>query len=440
LILIDNLRADHLGIYGYHRPTSPRIDQLGARGVVFENAAATSSWTKPSVASLFTSRLPSEHNAVSFDRHLLPELPTLAERLREAGYRTLGVTANFVHVNEAWGFDRGFDSWNSFSVEADDETEIIWRYEPTPGTIVPLRAPNGSEVNAEVLARLSASDATPLFLFVHYMEPHAPYKPLEEHLSALSGSARPMGRAVATNDYLVKLARGEVEIGETERQWLIDLYDAEILGADEAVGDLLDELRRRGYLENAVITVVSDHGEEFREHGGWFHALTLHRESLAIPLVISDMRDPGAGERREEPVDLVDVPTTLLALAGLENSEGMHGRALLGVRPLPQRDLVAELHADPRIEEHIRPREHRFALTRWPWKAIVARDGERRVYRADRDPGETEPLGTASDPVPDEIADAIETLGLRLGASDREAGEPLDPATLDGLRALGYVE
>ena len=107
LILIDNLRADHLGVYGYGRDTSPQIDRLGASGVVFENAGATSSWTKPSVASLFTSRDPSEHNAVSFARHLKPELPTLAESLRNAGYRTIGVVANFVHVNERWGFDRG---------------------------------------------------------------------------------------------------------------------------------------------------------------------------------------------------------------------------------------------------------------------------------------------------------------------------------------------
>jgi arylsulfatase A-like enzyme len=440
LILIDTLRADHLGIYGYDRPTSPRIDELGARGVVFENATATSSWTKPSVGSLFTSRIPSEHNAVSFDRHLSPDIPTLAERLREAGYRTVGVTANFVHVNEAWGFDRGFDSWKSFSVEVEDESQIIWRFEHAPGAFVPLRAPNGSEVNREVLERVASSDETPLFLFVHYMEPHAPYTPLDRHMKALSISQRPDRRPVATNDYLVQLARGEIKVGEAERRWLIDLYDAEILGADEAMGDLLDELQSRGYLENAVIVVVSDHGEEFAEHGGWFHALTLYHESIAIPLVIRDTRKSGSGDRRRDPVDLADVPTTLLALAGVDKVEGMIGRALLGEQPLPKRDLVAELHRDSHIEEHIRPRRHRFSLTRWPWKAIVDREGKSVVYRVDRDPEEMEPMETGSGSVPSEIASAIEAVGKKLEALEGERGEPLDPSTLEGLRTLGYAE
>jgi arylsulfatase A-like enzyme len=439
LIVIDNLRADHLGAYGYPRATSPQLDRLAAGGVVFENAVATSSWTKPSVASLFTSRHPSEHNAVSFARHLAPELPTLAEILRDAGYRTLGVTANFVHVNERWGFARGFDAWKSFSVEVADESEVLWRYEHQPGAFVPLRAPNGAEVNREVLERLDAADDRPAFLYVHYMEPHAPYTPRAEHLTALIGTDSPEAGAFATNDYLVQIARGEVDVPPARRQWLIDLYDAEIAGVDQALGDLLAELRRRDVLANAVVAVVSDHGEEFAEHGGWFHGITLHRESLAVPLVLRDFRSDASGERVAEAVDLADVPTTLLALAGAATPAGLRGRDLLAEGPLPPRDLVAELHADPRIEEHIRPRTHRFALTHWPWKAIVARDRSRHVYRADRDAAESAPV-TDPGEVPDDVREAVAALTRELDALTPDAPESLDAEAIEGLRALGYTE
>jgi arylsulfatase A-like enzyme len=438
LILIDNLRADHLGLYGYTRDTSPQIDRLGAAGVVFENAGATSSWTKPSVASLFTSRDPSEHNAVSFTRHLAPDLPTLAESLRDAGYRTIGVAANFVHVSENWGFDRGFDSWNSFSVEVDDEAEAVLRLEHQPGSFVSLRAPNASEVNKEVLERLDASDARPVFLYVHYMEPHSPYTPSPQYLKQIIGTEAPEAGTFASNDLLVKIARGETDVDEAQRQWLIDLYDAEIRAVDAGIGDLLAELRRRKLLANSVIAVVSDHGEEFGEHGGWFHALTLHQESLAVPMVFHDARSPDAGQRISEAVDLVDIPTTLLDLAGVSKPGGMRGRALLADRPLESRDLVAELHEDPEFEEHTRTRQHRFALTRWPWKTIVDRDLTRRFYRVDRDFGEAAPMTAAEGP-PADLTSAIDELSARLVAPEID-DEPLDADAVEGLRALGYVE
>ncbi len=441
LILVDNLRADHLGIYGYERRTSPQIDRLGARGVVFDNAMATSSWTKPSVGSLFTSRLPSEHNAVSFTRHLSPRLPTVAELLRQAGYLTVGVTGNFIHVNERWGFDRGFDRWNSISVKVDKEGELLWLYEPAPGTSVPLRAPHASEINREVLKRLPARAGDPLFLYVHYMEPHSPFTPQSRHLEDLVGAVASGRAPIATNDYLVRLARGAVEIDRAERQWLIDLYDAEIAGVDEALGELLDELAQRGFLDRAVIVVVSDHGEEFGDHGGWFHGLTLYRESLSIPLVIHDTRTAPAGPRRRgEPVDLIDVPTTLLALAGIPRPEGMRGRALLGERPLPKRNLVAELHKDSNFESHVRPRHHRFALTHWPWKAIVTRDESLLLYHLERDPAEASPLDAEAEPLPAALLDSIALVKTAFRDASGDAGEALDPSTLEGLRALGYAE
>ena len=278
----------------------------------------------------------------------------------------------------------------------------------------------------------------PVFLYVHYMEPHSPYTPSPQYLKQIIGTESPEAGAFASNDLLVKIARGETDVDEAQRQWLIDLYDAEIRAVDAGIGELLAELRRRKLLADSVIAVVSDHGEEFGEHGGWFHALTLHQESLAVPVVFHDARSPGAGQRISDPVDLVDIPTTLLDLAGVAKPAGMRGRALLADRPLESRDLVAELHEDPNFEEHIQSRRHRFALTRWPWKTIVDRDRTRRFYRVDRDFAETDPM-TSAEGSPAELAGAIDDLSARLVDPEID-DEFLDPDSVEGLRALGYVE
>ena len=258
------------------------------------------------------------------------------------------------------------------------------------------------------------------------------------HLKAIAGTAELPAGAFATNDELVEIARGEISVDEAKRQWLIDLYDAEIRGVDTGIGALLGELERRGVLENAVIGLVSDHGEEFGEHGGWFHALTLHRESLAVPLVFRDTRTARSGARIGTAVDLVDVPTTLLALAGVQPDPGMHGRPLLKPGALAPRDLVAELHPDPEIEDHIRPRTHRFALTRWPWKAIVDRDRTRHIYRVDRDFMESTAMPASA--LPPALDAAALSLANRLVELDPGTAEPIEAEVRDGLRALGYVE
>jgi arylsulfatase A-like enzyme len=442
LVVIDTLRADHLGSYGYGRDTSPNIDRLAKRGLVFTNALAASSWTKPSVASLFTSRHPSEHGAVSFGRDLSSELPTLAEKLREAGYRTLGVSGNFVHVAERTGFARGFDAFEALVLQIDQPGEdMLLAMSGEDGEPDYLRAPTGREVNRRVRELLPPRDAAPVFLYVHYMEPHPGYAPPEPQRSAFVTDAAAHARGQpATATYLSGLAANAADLDSAERQRLIDLYDAEIAAVDAAVGELVGVLSARGTLGNTVVALTSDHGEEFGEHGGWFHGLTLNRECLRVPIVLHDARRPRPGVRREEPVDLLDLPTTLLRLAGVTPPPSMRGRDLLAGN-LPPRDLVAELHGDPVFEDHVRPRVQRLALTRWPWKVIVGVDGARSLYRLDRDPDELRPLSAQSGEVPEGLLAALSDLERRLAAVD-PAAEPrsVDPETRAGLRALGYTD
>ena len=444
LIVIDTLRADHLGSEGYGRPTSPNIDRLAAQGTRFANAFAPSSWTRPSIASLFTSRAPSEHGAVTVDRPLPAALPTLAESLRDAGYQTLGVSANFVHVSRDAGMARGFASWHAFSKPASEsDAELLWSAVDARGRQVTRRAPRAGEVNREILKRIPAVRERPLFLYAHYMEPHSPYSPPEAQRLAFARKTSASRPPVVTDETLLDLASRGATLGAAERRWLVDLYDAEIASVDAAIGALLEALDARGIGSNAVVLVTSDHGEELGEHGGWFHAQTLHAESLRVPLVVTGPGVP-RGASRSEPVDLLDVPTTLLALAGVAPPPAMRGRVLLGAEPtrdlatreLATRDLVAELHVDPTLEARLRPRRDQIALTRWPWKAIAERDGSVRVYQLERDPAEAASLG---------VADAPASLDTALRAARaRHAVEaptrPLDESAREGLRALGYAE
>jgi len=439
LIVVDTLRADHLGAYGHPRPTSPNVDRLARSGTTFTNAFAPSSWTRPSVASLFTSRSPSEHGAVAFDRALRDDLPTLAERLRDAGYHTLGVSGNFVHVSAQTGLARGFDDFQVLSVHlAEGEGDVLLRLPADDAPAVALRAPSAQEVNREVLARLPANPQVPLFLFVQYMDPHAGYLPPEPFRSALLPDEHRLDQfPTPTSDYVVERTAGETP-DALELEHMRSLYDGEIAATDHAIGQLIEALERRGFGSDAVIVVVSDHGEEFGEHGGLFHGISLHRESLKVPLVIHDARRPTQGERRDEPVDLLDVAPTLLDLAGAAPHPDMRGRPLLAGASLPRRDLLAELHPDPIFEDHLRPRADGVALVRWPWKTVVARDGSVRGYRLDRDPWEGDPL--EPDSIPTELLRAVREQARQAAAAD--VGRPLEIGgeTRRELRALGYAD
>lgn len=440
LVVIDSLRADHLGAFGYHRNTSPHIDRIASEGWIFERAFSVSSWTRPSVASLFTSRHPSKHGAVSSNRKMDPRLTTLAESLRSAGYRTVGASGNFVHVGPVAGITRGFEEWFSRPVAmAEPGHTVLWTQTRRDGTVSYQRAPTGSELNETVLAMIPEPLQGPLFLYVHYMEPHAPYAPLDVVRAEQLGVDLVDWPGAATTDDLLAIVKGERKADERERQRLMALYDGEIARVDAAIGELLEELAARGVLKRSVLLITSDHGESFGEHGDWFHGFNLHLESLQIPLVLRDFRDDRARGSRTEAVDLLDVPTTLLALAGVEPAPGMRGRSLLEPRAVEERALVAELHRDALFAARARARTQRLALTRWPWRVILSTTGDDLLYRVDRDSKELEPIPTETDPAG--ITTAARNTLRFLSHEAAGSGEiAIDAQLREQLRALGYAD
>jgi arylsulfatase A-like enzyme len=327
LLLVDTLRADHLGMYGYGRPTSPRLDAWARASTVFRQARSQAACTFPAVNSLLTGRYAQPFvGQPGQGMGIPPEIPTLAEVLQRAGYTTAGVSASIVvrfhpsRVNRHGGFAAGF--------EAVDDSCLLGRASCVNRATLRL---------VDRVASSPSASGRPLFLYVHYLEPHAAYAPARRHRGTFSKPAPGLplwlrrGDLNPVRDWLYR-GGAPVAWGGAEVDHAVDLYDEEILGADEGIDALLRELAARGRLENAVVALVSDHGEEFWEHGHIYHCRTLFETSTRTPLIIQAPKGRRvAAPVVEAPVENLDVMPTLLDYAGVDAPAGLEGRSL---RPL----------------------------------------------------------------------------------------------------------
>jgi arylsulfatase A-like enzyme len=293
--LVDTLRADHLPLYGYARDTAPELTRFAQDAVVYEQAIAAAPWTKPSVASLFTSLLPREHECVRFGTPLDPALVTLAERLREGGYATGAVVVN-PHVGARdMQFDQGFDQFEARSSR------------------------RAGEVVDAALAFLDARRGRPTFLYVHTMDAHVPYEPpppFDRRFPPFPEPGRGAARPFA--DYKEP----------ADRDRIVGQYDGAIAYGDREFGRFVAALRERGLYDRATIVFLADHGEEFLEHGSWEHGRTLFDELVRVPLVVKSPGRRNAGRRVARQVQLVDVLPTILGSHELPVPTGIRGRPL----------------------------------------------------------------------------------------------------------------
>ncbi len=275
VILIDTLRADALGCLGSERPSSPRIDALAAEGVVFENFRAIASWTRPTVATLLTGAYPQWHG-LGDGRPLPGELQTLGEAFSAAGYRTVAGTANVNVGATELGFDQGFDRFLDQAAFGD-------LLAATPEAPAPESSADRLHRRALRWLREFDGDA-PWFALLHSVDPHGPYQlpaGAERPFSAAYAGPLRGQRLSATN--LRRLSPG---LTPADRAHVRAVYDEEVLHTDRAIGTLLDELERLGALENTVVVITSDHGEEFFEHGNWDHGYRMWEELLHVPLIL----------------------------------------------------------------------------------------------------------------------------------------------------------
>jgi choline-sulfatase len=310
LYVIDTLRADHLGIYGYPAPVSPHLDALAAESVVFDRAYAQSGWTRTSVVSMLTGLTPFAHRVLGREDALPASVPTLAGLLQAAGYQTAGFVAN-ANLAPELGFGRGFDRYVPIYVQHDP--------------------PRAGWLNDELLSWLrSRRRRAPFFAYLHSMEPHDPYDPPEPFRRRFAPHLATALRSPAAAGIAAALAAHPRLTQEEIRADFAALYDGEIAANDDAIGRLLQALRAAGLYDDTLIIVVSDHGEELLDHGLWGHGHSLYSEILHVPLLLKLPGGRGTGERRGDVASHVDLLPTILAAAGVRIPAAAEGRDLLG--------------------------------------------------------------------------------------------------------------
>jgi arylsulfatase A-like enzyme len=331
--LVDTLRADHCTPFGYERATTAQLGRVASEGLLFESAYSQAPWTRPSVATLFTSRLYSFHGAGK-TTGLSPDLTTLAERMRSAGYATAGFIAN-AHVHgSSLNFEQGFTRFDA--VEKGRRR----------GTA------RANDVHAAALQWLEANTNRPFFLYVHTIDPHAPYDPPKETEGVFSGNYQGPITADAT---VARSLTNAAPLAPADLQHVVDLYDEEILFNDRAMGSFIDKLHDLGVWDDTLFVFLSDHGEEFYEHGGFGHGGTLWNELLHVPLVVKPDRRTGetvAARRLGERVRTLDLLPTLLARLGVatpaEEAMGVDLAGAFAGGELPELPVIAEEEPDKR--------------------------------------------------------------------------------------------
>ena len=310
LLTVDTLRADRLGCYGGPVPT-PHIDSLADGAVLYENAVSPAPWTLPAFASMMTGLYPVVHQATGHAASVPENIDTLAERLQRAGFLTAAIGDNPFLLPES-GMDQGFSRYRFFGGPGGMSSvgrRILHGVDPVAYVTSPT-----TDALAEMACRwLTRHGGEDFFLWVHFFDPHLPYSPPARYAP---GGEPPPGMGGAFDD-LDAVRGGYIGTTRRQRDWIRQLYDAEVRGVDDGVGRVLATLKTLGLYDDAVIVFASDHGEEFWDHGGFEHGHSLHRELLHVPLIV---RSPGSrlvSRRVTRRVSTAAVMPTMLDLAGV---------------------------------------------------------------------------------------------------------------------------
>lgn len=327
LLVLDTVGANRMSLYGYPRETTPAIARWAKSGTVFESARATSPWTLPSHAGMFTARYPHELNA-GFKTALDDQWPTLAAALAAQGYRTAGFVANRKYASYEFGLDRGFARYEDFRISPGQimvssslGALLLWQpwFRQVAGYHDLYGRKTAAMVNREFLAWAGRTSERPYFAFINYYDAHEPYLP-----------PAPFGYRFTTDRAPFRPPPLRPGLPPVQIRRLLAAHEGAIAYLDQEIGNLLARLEAAGSLNNTLIVLTSDHGEQFGEHGQMDHGNSLFRAVLDIPLVLRFPRRVPAGLRVAGPVTLRDLPVTILDLAGVPNAAGFPGYSWAG--------------------------------------------------------------------------------------------------------------
>jgi arylsulfatase A-like enzyme len=413
MIIIDTLRADRLGAYGYARATSPSLDELAETAVLFENAYAQAPNTPPSVASILTSLYPSSHHFTGQGDRLTEDAVTLAEMMQARGYRT-GAFVDGGFLSSRFGLSQGFETY------VDDD--------------------GGFERVLPAAGRWLAENAgAPFFLLLHSYDVHTPYENTPPPYRDTFSRNRYEGDLTSERLEEVRTKKAGRTLTPAETEHFSDLYDGGILHADALLGDFLDDLTADGTLDRSIVIVTADHGEAFMEHGDVLHS-NLYRTVTHVPLIVRFPDARAAGMRVRDIVESIDIAPTVLDVVGSQPYEGMQGRSLLATacgHELSEPMAVSELTWNRDRHGYYFADWHMIHDTRAHFTLLfdVAVDPleQRNVWDLHRR----------------EIGDLARRLAARVGDARSRAFLPrhgasrtdeLDPDTAESLRALGYLQ
>ena len=447
VIVIDALRPDRLGSYGYHRDTSPNLDRFAAEAWLFKNAISTAPWTKPAIASLLTGLYPRAHGVSSSDWNLgegdadvvavsalSPRLVTLAEMLAENGYRTAAFGQNH-HLIAELGFDQGFEVHDLEIWDQSFLRSLAQRLDLGVGRSEPRgeRSNTAREINQRFLDWLPDGDDR-FFAYLHHIDVHWPYRAPKPFAGRFG--VRRTSVDFNSSEFYDQFGPERKQLDQPPGvdpavvQDMSDAYDEGVRFVDEEIGALFEELKRRKLYDDALIVVTADHGEQFLEHGEIGHGTSLHDVLLRVPLIVKfPCPSDHCGARTiETPAQLVDVMPTILEVVGLEAPARLAGRSVL--RPM---DDERVLFAEKGAQVALRTRDFKYIYD--------LEDSSAELYALGSDPSERENLA-AGDP---DLALAFRDRALQwLEESERSAAAPreqrvADAAMLERLKALGYV-
>ncbi len=434
MIICDALRCDSLGTYGCTGVQTATIDELARAGIRFDRAYANASWTKPGFANIFSGMHPSGHKTYLKPDILPDSIRTLAERMRDGGFYTVGY-ANNINVSGGFNFGQGFDEYHylapDYFFHASETSSLLSYYSILrlirERFLIKAKYPQNyyqeaAVVNREVFDFIDQrSSGSSFFMMIHYMEPHDPYF---QHPFNGVGYAR------------VDMPDPPPEMADLLRK----TYYNEIDYLDVRIGELFDHLKQKNLWDNTIILVTADHGEEFFEHGGWWHGTTLYEEQIHIPLIWKLTAEMPGSYIRPDLVQQIDIAPTILALCGLiEHNQDLKGRTLFSSdRPSEPISVLSEQDHEGNVLSSIIDENLKF---------IEANPGNprglptRELFRLDRDPGERDNLVTIE---PEQVDPLLERIGiLKTDAAslghERESRE-VSQEDLDRMKSLGYVE
>ncbi len=471
VVVWDTVRADHLSLYGYHRPTTPNLEALGRESVVFDAARAPGIWTLPSHASLFTGRWPESHGAEERWMWLDGRFHTMAEHFDAAGYATLSVAANALlcdETNLVQGFGTRANTWKG-ALAKQARAATLAKLLPgdrsnelAPDWTPPEHGATNAEwkraifkdaapvVTERLLAWVDRQDA-PYFAFVNLMEAHTPRVPtMASRKRVLADDPELVDLGLQTDAAHIRLHFynfGKEDYTDRQLAAINGVYDAALRDLDDALGTLVEGLRQRGQLDDTVLVVTADHGENLGDHHRFNHRFGLWDSLAHVPLVV---HAPGlAPGRRSEPVSTLDVFATVARLAGLPAPPTDGGDLFLAPAPAVttlitplRREISSVQNVHPDVDEAPWLRSG-HALVQGTRKLVAWSDGVREAYDLEVDPGERHPL--PDDPA---LGAAFDTWSASLRRYDESERGPGDqPAHVragqgdlrEQLEALGYV-